>query len=90
MMNATVAPVIEIDHTRCTTPFACKRCLQVCPTAVFTVSEVRMVRMEETDKYLPGSYRLRVTYRDKCWGCNRCVEVCPADALTVIPQEAPR
>jgi ferredoxin len=46
--------------------------------------------MEETDKYEPGTYRLRVVYRDKCSGCNRCVEVCPENALTVtMPSGVP-
>lgn len=88
-MYTVIAPVIEIDRTKCTTPFACKRCLQVCPTAVFGVRETRMVRMEETDKYEPGTYRLFVAYRDKCSGCNHCVEVCPEGALNVyMPSEA--
>ena len=87
-MYPVIAPIIKIDQARCTTPFACKRCLQVCPTAVFSVHEMRMVRMEETDKFEPGTFRLRVAYRDKCSACNRCVEVCPEAALTVrMPEE---
>jgi ferredoxin len=82
-MYPVIAPTITIDQQRCTIPFACKRCIQVCPTAVFGVFETRMVRMEETDKYEPGNYRLRVIYRDKCSGCNRCVEVCPENAITI-------
>ncbi len=87
-MYPVVAPTIKIDHQRCTTPFACKRCLQICPTAVFTVHETKMVRMEETDKYEPGTYRLRVAFRDKCSACMRCVEACPEDALTVLAPSA--
>ncbi len=82
-MYTIVAPKIHIDYQRCTTPFACKRCLQECPTAVFAVAETKMVRMEETDKYESGNYRLRVSYRDRCSGCNLCVEVCPEDAITL-------
>jgi ferredoxin len=82
-MEAVIAPLIKIDHQLCTTPFACKRCLQICPTAIFSVYETKMVRMEETDKNEPGNYRLRVAYRDKCSGCNRCVDVCPTGALTI-------
>ncbi|MCC6382550.1 MAG: 4Fe-4S binding protein [Dehalococcoidia bacterium] len=88
MTQCYVAPIIEIDRERCTTPFACKKCLQICPTAVFGVRETRQVRLEETDKFAPGSFRLRVAYRDKCSGCNRCVDVCPESALTVrMPEE---
>jgi ferredoxin len=82
-MYPVIAPLIKIDQQRCTTPFACKRCLQACPTAVFSVHETKMVRMEETDKHEPGNYRLRVAFRDKCSGCNRCVDVCPEGALVV-------
>lgn len=89
-MYPVVAPTIKIDQQRCLMPFACKQCIQVCPTAVFGVYETKMVRMEETDKYEPGTYRLRVVYRDKCSGCNRCVEVCPENALTVtMPSGVP-
>lgn len=87
-MYPVVAPIIKIDQQRCLTPFACKRCIQACPTAVFGVFETKMVRMEETDKYEPGNYRLRVIYRDKCSACNQCVDVCPENALTVtMPSE---
>lgn len=82
-MYPVIAPIIKIDQQRCVTPFACKRCVQICPTAVLAVHETKMARMEETDKYEPGNYRLRVIYRDKCSGCNQCVEVCPENALTV-------
>ncbi len=88
-MYPVVAPLIKIDQQLCTTPFACKRCLQVCPTAVFAVFETKMVRMEETDKYEPGTYRLRVAYRDKCSACNQCVDVCPVGALKIeMPEGA--
>jgi ferredoxin len=82
-MYPVVAPTIKIDQQRCLTPFACKRCIQACPTAVFGVFETKMARMEETDKYEPGAYRLRVIYRDHCSGCNICVEVCPEEALSL-------
>lgn len=85
-----VNPVITIDRDRCTTPFDCKRCLRVCPPAVFAVYAAKNVRGTETDKTEPGAYLLAAVYRDKCTGCMKCVEVCPADALTVaMPQEIP-
>ena len=89
-MYPVIAPTITIDQQRCLTPFACKLCLQACPTAVFGVYETKMARMEETDKYEPGNYRLRVIYRDKCSGCGQCVDICPEHALIVtMPSEVP-
>ena len=86
-MPTALFPQIDIDHDRCTTPFACKRCLQVCPTAVFKVFATKMVRLVETDKHEPGAYKLVVGYRDKCTGCDLCVDVCPVDALKVYMPE---
>lgn len=76
-------PRIEIDRERCTTPFACKRCILACPTAVFQVNVVKMVRLLETDKQEAGSFRLSAPFRDKCTGCNICLDVCPEDALKI-------
>jgi NADH-quinone oxidoreductase subunit I len=83
-----INPVITIDRDRCTTPFDCKRCLRVCPPAIFAVYAAKNVRGTETDKTEPATYVMAAVYRDKCTGCMKCVEACPADALTVaMPQE---
>ncbi len=82
-MVTIMHPKIEIDRTKCTFPFDCKKCLQICPQAVFSVTNVKMVRLRETDKKEPGAYRLSALYRDKCTGCNKCVEACPIDAITI-------
>lgn len=44
-------PKISIDLTKCTVPFLCKKCLQACPMAVFTVGRVmsKEKRLEEMD-----------------------------------------
>ncbi len=85
-----VTPKISINRTLCTTPFDCKRCLRACAPAVFSVTAIKNVRGQETDKTEPGTYVLGVAYRDKCSGCMKCVEVCPAGALNVyMPEEAP-
>jgi ferredoxin len=74
---------IEIDYDKCTTPFACKKCLQVCPQAVFHVVPLKQEKFKETDENEPGAFRLLVGYGDKCTVCNKCVEVCPVNALTI-------
>jgi len=82
-------PKIEIDESKCLTPFVCKKCLQVCPHAVFVVAPKEVSRFRETDPQEPGSYRLFVVYRDKCVVCNDCVEICPVNAITVsLPKGA--
>lgn len=77
------APKIEIDHSRCTVPFLCKKCLQTCPQVVFAVRAVKVERLRETDPREPGSYQLYTGPRFKCTGCNACIEVCPVDAITI-------
>lgn len=78
-------PKITIDQSKCTVPFLCKKCLQVCPTAVFYVERVmsKEERLKEMDPRVDGTYALSVLRRDKCIVCNKCVEACPAGALTV-------
>lgn len=76
-------PMIEIDYSRCVVPFDCKKCLEVCPQAVFQVHAVKVERLKETDKKEPGAYKLFAAFRDKCSLCNDCVEVCPVDALRI-------
>jgi ferredoxin len=85
-----VNPIVNIDHDLCTTPFDCKRCLRICPAAVFWVNPVKMARGIETDKTEPGAFALMAKYRDKCTGCKKCVEVCPVNALTLIMPEEVR
>ena len=74
---------IEVDASKCTTPFDCKKCLQACASAVMRVSTIKMERGKETDKKQPDTYRLEPWFIDRCTGCMDCVNVCPVDALTV-------
>ncbi|MBW2324085.1 MAG: hypothetical protein JRF41_11325 [Deltaproteobacteria bacterium] len=45
-MTAPRYPTIEIDASKCTVPFDCKKCLQACPQAVFLVTAVKVERDE--------------------------------------------
>ena len=82
-------PTISIDVEKCTVPFLCKKCLQVCPQAVFHVTRVmsKEKRLEEMDPRIDGNFVLSAPRRDKCTVCNLCIDVCPVDAITV---EAPQ
>jgi len=76
---------ITIDHTKCTVPFLCKKCLQICPELVFDVDRDPQVekRGEEVDPRIDGNYILGAHRYDKCTGCKLCLEVCPVNALTI-------
>ena len=83
------SPKITIDEEKCTVPFLCKKCLQVCPELVFGVGRVmeREKRLEEMDPRIDGNYELSVRRPDKCTGCNLCVDICPVDAIKIeIPE----
>ena len=78
-------PEITIDQSKCTVPFLCKKCLQICPEAIFRVERVlaKERRIEEMDPRIDGNYELKAPRRDKCTVCNKCIEVCPADAIKI-------
>ena len=78
-------PKITVDQDKCTVPFLCKRCLQICPGAVLRVrrDRAREERLKEMDPRIPGNYRLEAHYRNKCTVCNKCIEVCPVDAIKI-------
>lgn len=80
-------PKIEIDRTKCTVPFWCKKCLQACPQVVFQVYCKQLLKLKESDPREPGIYEVLPVRRDKCNMCNKCVEVCPENAITITLQE---
>jgi len=75
---------IEIDHQKCTTPYACKLCLKGCTQSVFVVLPVKMEKFKETDPHEPGAWKLFAKYADHCVACNDCVELCPVKAINII------
>lgn len=86
-MNWKKAPMIEIDHKKCTVPMYCKLCLQACPQACFQVHEARFARFVEQNREEPGAFVLAAPHRYSCTLCNVCVEVCPVGAITITRQE---
>ena len=78
-------PKITIDQEKCTVPFLCKKCIQICPEAVFFVTRVmeKERRLEELDPRVDGNYVLSAARADKCTMCNLCIDVCPVDALSI-------
>jgi len=85
-------PKITIDHEKCTIPFQCKKCLQICPELVFRVQRdmKQEKRLEEMDPRIDGTYKLSVARRDKCTTCNLCIDVCPVGAISIeVPEQVP-
>lgn len=85
MITARKFPKITVDLEKCTVPFLCKKCLQICPTAVFHVTRVmaKEERLKEMDPRIDGNYVLFAPRKDKCTMCNKCIEVCPVDAIKI-------
>lgn len=83
-----LSPKITIDYSKCTIPFDCKRCLQICASAVFMLVTLKSERGKETDKKETGAYRVELWLRDRCTGCMDCVKACPVNAITIkVPKE---
>jgi ferredoxin len=87
MSTKTIVPKISIDTSRCTTPFACKKCLEVCPQGVFGVMAIKNEMYKETDPNEPGAYLLMALLPDRCVMCGDCINVCPVDALKITAEE---
>ena len=80
---------ITVDYQKCTKPFACKKCMDICPGNVFLVYQNPMMvrKYQFVDENQPGSYVLLAPMIGKCVGCMECTKVCPNDALKVVIEE---
>jgi NADH-quinone oxidoreductase subunit I len=74
---------IAIDRQRCPVPLDCRKCITICPQAVFELIPTNLRRFEEVARQ---DWVLRVRYRPDCVACMDCVKVCPQKALKVKVQ----
>jgi len=66
---------IIVDYAKCGDPRKCKKCLQVCPPALF------MMYSPDYESNDPSEWRVDVAFTDLCTRCGDCVTVCPNNAI---------
>ena len=81
---------ISIDEERCRfsmyDPLGCKKCLQVCPEAVFAsvpVEEKRDFSLPKEQLFDPVLWMLVIGWPDYCTACRACIESCPYQAISI-------
>ena len=82
-MSVILWPTIDIDNSKCTTPYDCRKCFRICPTAVFVLRTVKEERGKETNPKEPGAYGAYAGYPDTCTGCGDCIKICPVGAIEI-------
>ena len=75
---------VIIDKEKCTTPAKCRKCLEVCPQAVF---KLHVGRIEKYKLASEDDWHLDSWYWPSCTGCMECVKACPLKAIKVKKRE---
>lgn len=76
---------IEIDGKKCTDPYNCKKCLQVCPPAVFGIFPTNREIGKKSREWT-----LTAVFEELCDACGKCTEVCDKKAIAIDKNAAPQ
>lgn len=71
---------VIINKKKCTVPAKCRKCLAICPQAVF---KLHVGRVEKYKIVADEDWRLDAWYWPSCSGCMECVKICPLKAIKV-------
>ena len=77
-MCGSMKTKIAVDYEKCTDPLSCKKCMQVCPHALF------ICYSPDNESNDPDIWRVDVAFTDLCTRCNDCIDICPRDAISII------
>lgn len=61
----------------CGDPRNCKRCMTVCPLALFIMYPPDYVSND------PQEWRIDVAFTDLCTRCGKCTAICPKQAIRI-------
>ena len=70
-------PKIKIDYNKCKKPEDCRKCLNVCPTAVFNLY------FTDKDHHDPKNWKVDAVFPQLCTNCQACIEICSQNAITI-------
>jgi len=73
---------IEVDASKCGNPMECRKCMRVCPEAVFAAIPTKIKKYQLSKDFL-----LFAPFQAACVLCNLCTSVCPNGAIRLVPRE---
>ena len=79
-------PTIKVDGIKCKNAIACRKCLLICPTQVFSLTcDEPQLKFRETDT---AFYKIKAVHLLACTLCMECVKACPEQAIEISFSES--